>query len=82
MFRWKGISPTLVAGPVRMLLLDRTTGARAWGNGVRFGAGVQYRLGPIAIYGDLYREVIAFSGGAAQGTTMLDGFTLGLALQP
>jgi hypothetical protein len=82
MFRWKGLSPSLGAGPVRMMLLDRSTGERTWGNGLRFGAGAQYRIGPIAIYGDLYREVVAFGGGAAQGTTTLDGVTLGLALQP
>jgi len=82
MFRWKGLSPSLGAGPVRMMLLDRATGERTWGNGLRFGAGAQYRLGPVAIYGDIYREVVAFGGGAAQGTTALDGLTLGLALQP
>ncbi len=82
MFRWKGISPTLAAGPLRIVLLDRTTGGRAWGNGLRFGGGAQYQIGPIAIYGDVYREVVVFGGGAAQGTTTLDGVTLGVALQP
>jgi hypothetical protein len=80
--RWKGLSPTLAVGPGRMMLLDRTTGARTWGNGLRFAGGVQYRLGPISVYGDVYREIVAFGGGAAQGTTTLDGITLGLALQP
>lgn len=78
MLHWKGLSPSLAAGPARMVLLDRTTGERTWGNGLRFGAGVQYRLGPIAIYGDLYREVVAFDA----GTTKLDGVTFGVALQP
>jgi hypothetical protein len=82
MFRWKGLSPSLAAGPARVMLLDRTTGDRSWGNAVRFGAGAQYRIGPIAIFGDVYREAVAFSDGAAQGTTMLDGITLGLALEP
>jgi hypothetical protein len=82
MLRWKGLSPSLAAGPARVLLLDRTTGDRTWGNAVRFGAGVYYRLGPIAVYGDVYREAVAFSGGAAQGTTTLDGVTIGLALEP
>jgi hypothetical protein len=82
MFRWKGLSPSLAVGPARVMLLDRTTGDRTWGNALRFGVGAQYRLGPIAIYGDLYREVVAFSGGAAQGTTTLDGITFGLALEP
>jgi len=82
MFRWKGLSPSLAAGPVRMMLLDRTTAERTWGNGLRFGAGAQYKLGPVAVYGHFYREVIAFGDGAAQGNTTLDGVTVGLALQP
>jgi hypothetical protein len=82
MLRWKGLTPSIAAGPVRMMLLDRTTAERAWGNGLRFGAGAQYQLGPIAVYGHFYREVVAFDGGAAQGTTNLDGVTIGLALQP
>jgi hypothetical protein len=77
-FRWHNLSPSIAAGPARMMLLDRATGDRTWGNGVRFGAGAQYQLGPVAVYGELYREVIAFGG----GTTALDGLTFGLALQP
>lgn len=80
--RWKGLMPTFTAGPARMLLLDRTSGDRTWGNVLRAGAGLQYRLGPIAVYGDFYREVVAFGDGAAQGTSLLDGVTLGLAIQP
>lgn len=80
-FRWHRLSPSIAAGPARMMLLDRTTGERTWGNGVRFGGGAQYQLGPLAVYGELYREVIAF-GGAPSGTTSLDGITFGLALQP
>jgi hypothetical protein len=80
--RWKNLSPSVAAGPARMLLLDRSSGERTWGNGLRFAAGAQYQLGPIAVYGDLYREVIAFGGGVADGTTTLDGLTFGIALQP
>jgi len=82
MLRWHGLSPSLGAGPARVLLLDRTTGERTWGNGLRFAAGAYYRVGPVAIYGDLYREIAAFSGGPATGTSTLDGITLGVALQP
>jgi hypothetical protein len=80
--RWKGLSPSLAAGPARVLLVDRTTGDRTWGNALRFGGGAQYRIGPIAIYGDVYREVAVWNGGPAQGTTTLDGVTFGLALEP
>jgi hypothetical protein len=82
MFRWKNLSPSLAAGPVRMMLLDRASGERSWGNGLRVGAGAQYKLGPIAVYGDFYREIIVFDDGAADGTTTLDGVTVGIALQP
>ena len=80
--RWKGLSPSLSAGPVRMLLLDRSSADSTWGTGIRASAGAEYRLGPIAIYGDLYHEVVAFSSGAALGTSKLQGFTLGLSLHP
>ena len=80
--RWKGFEPTVAAGPVRMMLLDRTTGDRTWGNGIRAVAGVQYRLGPVALYGDLYHETIVFGGGVAQGTSQLDGVTFGVAVHP
>lgn len=80
--RWHGVAPSLAAGPGRMVLLDRTTGARTWGNVLRFGAGAQYQLGPIAIYGDIYREVAVFGAGPAQGNSTLDGVTFGLALEP
>lgn len=83
--RWHGLTPSLAAGPVRTMLLDRTTGDRTWGNGVRFAAGAYWHpklLGPLAIYGDVYREVIVFSDGPANGTSRIDGVTVGLALQP
>lgn len=79
---WMGLSPTLAAGPARMLLLDRNTGERTWGNAVRLAVGAQYQLGPVAIYGDFYRESVAFSSGPATGNTTLEGVTVGLALQP
>jgi hypothetical protein len=80
--RWHGLVPSLGAGPARVMLVDRTTGERTWGNGLRFAGGAYYQLGPVALYADLYREVVAFSGGAATGTSVLDGLTLGVVLQP
>ncbi|HEX3762002.1 MAG TPA: hypothetical protein VHW23_25050 [Kofleriaceae bacterium] len=81
-YHWKGLSPTLAAGPARILLLDRSSGDRIWGNAVRGAAGLQFQLGPIAIYGDLYHEMAAFSRGPATGTTTIQGLTFGLAVQP
>lgn len=82
LYRWKGLSSMVAAGPARVLLLDRTSGERTWGNAVRFGTGLQYQLGGIAVYADFSREMMAFSAGAAGGNTTLDGITVGLALQP
>jgi hypothetical protein len=79
-YHWHDLSPTLAAGPARILLLDRNTGDRTWGNALRGATGLQLRLGPIAVYGDIYREIAAFRGGAASGTTTIEGVTLGLAL--
>ena len=83
MFDWHGLQPSLVGGPARMMLLDRNSGERQWGNALRLGVGAQYKLGPVAVYGDVYREIVAFdSDSAAAGNTTLDGVTIGLALQP
>lgn len=81
-YHWHGLSPTVAAGPARILLLERSSGDRTWGNALRGAAGVQYQLGPIAIYGDVYHEIAVFSSGAATGTTTIQGVTLGLAVQP
>jgi hypothetical protein len=81
-YHWHGLSPTLAAGPARVLLLDRSSGDRTWGNAVRGAAGLQFQLGPIAVYGDLYHEMVSFSRGPATGTTTIQGVTFGLAVQP
>jgi hypothetical protein len=83
MFDWHGLEPSLVGGPGRMMLLDRSSGERQWGNALRFGVGLQYKLGPVAVYGDVYRQIVAFGeDSAAAGNTTLDGVTIGIALQP
>jgi hypothetical protein len=82
MLHWNGLSPTLAAGPARVMLLDRSSGERTWGNALRFSSGLSYKLGPVAVYGDVYREAVVFNSGAANGTTMLDGISVGLAIQP
>jgi len=80
--RFAHIAPVVDVGPARMMLLDRTTGDRTWGNGLHFGGGVQLVFGRFAMFGAAYREVIVFDGGAAKGTSTLDGITVGLALTP
>jgi len=81
-YRWRGLSTMIAAGPARVMLLDRTSGERTWGNALRFGTGLAYKLGPVSVYADWYREMIAFGDGAATGSSTLDGITVGLALQP
>jgi hypothetical protein len=81
-YHWHHLSPTLAAGPARILLLDRNTGDRVWGNALRGATGLQLQLGPVAFYGDVYREIAVFRSGAASGSTTIDGVTLGLAIQP
>jgi hypothetical protein len=44
-------------------------------------APAQPRLGPVAVYGGVYREIASFGDGAARGSTTIDGVTVGLALQ-
>lgn len=80
---WHGLEPSLSGGPGRMMLLDRQSGDMQWGNALRIGAGAQYKLGPVALYADVYREIVAFGdSSAAAGNTTLDGVTIGLALTP
>lgn len=80
---WHGLSPSIAAGPARMMLLDRQRGDAQWGNAMRFGGGAQYKLGPVAVYADLYREIVAFGdSSSAAGNTTLDGITIGVALTP
>jgi hypothetical protein len=81
-YHWHGLSPTVAAGPARIVLVDRTSGERTWGNALRGAAGVQLRLGPVAVYGDVYREMASFRDGAASGATTIEGVTVGLAIQP
>jgi len=70
------------AGYLATTLLDRTSGERTWGNALRGATGLQLQLGPVAIYGDVYREIAAFRDGAAPGSATIDGVTVGRALQP
>jgi hypothetical protein len=64
------------------VLVDRTSGERTWGNALQGAAGLQLRLGPVAVYGDVYREMTSFRDGAASGATTIEGVTVGLAIQP
>lgn len=80
--RIKGISTNLVLAPTRTLLVDSAAGEYSWGSGVRYGAGLQFKLSAFAVFADAYQEKIIFGEGPAYGNSTRNGVTLGLAFQP
>ena len=80
--RIKNFSTNLVLAPTRTLLVDSAAGDYNWGNGVRYGAGLQVKLGSFGVFADAYQEKIIFSEGPAYGNSTRSGMTIGLAFQP
>lgn len=80
--RIKGISTNMVLAPTRTLLVDSAAGSYSWGSGVRYGAGLEMKLGSFAVFADGYQEKIIFGEGPAYGNSTRTGVTLGLAFQP
>jgi hypothetical protein len=80
--RWKMFSTNIHAGPTRNLLLDRSTGERSWGNGVRYGGGAALSVKFMTVFADYYNEAVAFNDGAAQGVSVISGVMVGVALRP
>lgn len=80
--RIKGISTNMVLAPTRTLLVDSAAGEYSWGNGIRYGAGLQMKLGSFGVFADAYQEKIIFGEGPAYGNSTRTGVTLGLAFQP
>jgi hypothetical protein len=79
--RVKLLSTSLHVGPSYDMLLDRMTGARNYGPGVRYGAGLTAQLWIINAYVDLYREALVFNDGPAAGFNSTTGVTIGIALR-
>jgi hypothetical protein len=78
--KWRWVSTNIHVGPARSLLLDRTTGDRTWGFGVRYGAGLAVTAGSVGLFADAYRAALVFDGGPAPGFSDVTGVTVGIAL--
>ena len=77
---YKGVGLMIDVGPSRTMLVDTTINSKSYGDGIRFGGGLQYVHKSVAVFGDYYREVLSFQDGPARGNSFRTGITLGLAL--
>lgn len=80
--RIKNFSTSLVLAPTRTLLVDSANGTYSWGNGVRYGTGLMFKLSMFGIYTELYQEKIVFGEGPAFGNSTRTGVSVGLAFHP
>ena len=80
--RIRNFSTNMVLAPTRTLLVDSAAGDYTWGNGVRYGGGLQVKLGSFGVFADAYQEKVIFSEGPAYGNSTRTGVTLGLSFQP
>lgn len=79
--RLQHLSTKLHAGPGEMMLVDKMSGARAWGRGVRWGGAVGATYAGITGYVDLSRSTFVFDTGPATGASDITTMTVGVALQ-
>ena len=78
---YKGMGLIVEVSPSRTMLVDTTINAKTYGDGIRYGGGLQYvHRKTFAIYGDYYREILSFMDGPARGNSYRTGITLGLAV--
>jgi hypothetical protein len=74
-------STSLHFGPTGAVILDRTTGATAWGQGVRYGAQLAVTYAGFAAFVDYYQNDVSFDDGPAPGYSKLSGMMLGVGLR-
>ena len=67
-------------GPAFGCVIDKGDGSAAWGEGVRYGAGIALELPVIRIFADASRTDLELFDGPGQGFNALSGLTLGAAL--
>jgi hypothetical protein len=79
--RIKNFSTNLVLAPTRTLLLDSASADYSWGNGLRYGAGVLFKIRSFGVFADAYQEQIVFGEGPAYGQSTRNGISVGLAFQ-
>ena len=68
-------------GPAGGFVIDRTDGSHAYADGFRFGATASLWWGHLATFVDVYQTTMVFTTGPAQGTSRMNGFTVGIALR-
>jgi hypothetical protein len=79
--RIKNFSTNLVLAPTRTLLVDSASAEYSWGNGLRYGAGVVFKIRSFGLFADAYQEQIVFGEGRAYGQSTRNGVSVGLAFQ-
>jgi hypothetical protein len=79
---YKGLGLVAMVAPSRTMLLDTTINSKTWGDGLRYGGGLQFAYKKLAIYADMYREILSFQDGPAKGNSFRNGVTVGIAFQP
>jgi hypothetical protein len=80
--RIKNFSTNLVLAPTRTMLVDSANASYSWGNGLRYGTGMMFKVSVFGLYADLYQEKIVFGEGPAFGNSTRTGVSVGLAFQP
>jgi hypothetical protein len=68
-------------GPAAGMVVDRTSGEDAFGQGVRFGGLVSANVGAFGVFADVYETEMVFLSGAAKGNSTLTGLIVGVALR-
>ena len=84
-FRWTwlrshGLSTYIHVGPAIAIVVDKGDGSTAFGQGVRFGAGVAFEIPVIRLFVDASQTDLELMSGPGLGFNKLTGITIGAAL--
>jgi hypothetical protein len=84
-FRWTWLrshhmSTYIHVGPAFAAVVDKGDGSRAYGQGVRYGAGVAVELPVVRLFADASRTDLELMSGPGLGYNQLSGITVGVAL--
>ncbi len=67
-------------GPSRGLVFDKELLEATWGIGYRAGTALEVDLGPIALWADVHREDLVFTGAVVNGWGIVQGATVGVTI--
>jgi hypothetical protein len=67
-------------GPADGLVIDKISGDRTWAQGVRYGAGIEFRLGAAGAFLDVTRTDLEVVDGPAMGANALTNVIAGIAI--